>query len=76
MISYTSLKSKEKDITPEIPDSSLSQGILPKLIAKLVERRRMVKNLMKNPKATPSELAEVCRSLINIVFYIYSIYTD
>jgi DNA polymerase alpha subunit A len=54
------LLSKEKDITPEIPDSSLPQGILPKLIAKLVERRRMVKNLMKSSTVTPDKLAEVC----------------
>ncbi|CAB4492189.1 unnamed protein product [Rhizophagus irregularis] len=48
----------EKNITPEIPDSSLPQGILPKLIAKLVERRRMVKNLMKSSIVTSDKLAE------------------
>ncbi|GBB91734.1 hypothetical protein RclHR1_01910018 [Rhizophagus clarus] len=48
----------EKDTVPEIPDSSLPQGILPKLIAKLVKRRRMVKNLMKSSTVTSDKLAE------------------
>ncbi|XP_061483331.1 DNA polymerase alpha catalytic subunit isoform X3 [Rhineura floridana] len=34
---------------PELPDSSLEMGILPKEIRKLVERRRQVKQLMKQP---------------------------
>lgn len=33
------------------------QGILPRLIATLVSRRRQVKSLMKDKKATPEELA-------------------
>nr|XP_060626106.1 DNA polymerase alpha catalytic subunit [Anolis sagrei ordinatus] len=34
---------------PELPDSTLDMGILPKEIRKLVERRRQVKQLMKQP---------------------------
>lgn len=42
---------------PEVPEDQ-SQGILPKLIATLVSRRRQVKNLMKTEKrATADQLA-------------------
>ena len=41
---------------PEVPTET-NQGILPKLIATLVSRRREVKKLMKNKRATPEELA-------------------
>uniref|UniRef100_A0A803TRE8 DNA polymerase n=1 Tax=Anolis carolinensis TaxID=28377 RepID=A0A803TRE8_ANOCA len=39
---------REEEI-PELPDSTLDMGILPKEIRKLVERRRQVKQLMKQP---------------------------
>ena len=41
---------------PEVP-SDQNQGILPKLIATLVSRRREVKKLMKDKRATPEQLA-------------------
>ena len=41
---------------PEVP-SDQNQGILPKLIATLVSRRRQVKGLMKDKKASPEQLA-------------------
>lgn len=44
----------EEDATgsvPDIPSSDVSPGVLPHLIAKLVERRRQVKSLMKDKRA-------------------------
>jgi DNA polymerase alpha subunit A len=41
---------------PEVPVDQ-PQGILPRLIATLVNRRREVKKLMKDKRATPEELA-------------------
>jgi DNA polymerase alpha subunit A len=43
----------EEDVegVPDIPSSDVSQGVLPNLIAKLVERRRQVKSLMKDKRA-------------------------
>lgn len=41
---------------PEVPTDQ-DQGILPKLIATLVGRRRQVKKLMKDKSATPEQLA-------------------
>ncbi|KAJ3207497.1 DNA-directed DNA polymerase alpha catalytic subunit pol1 [Entophlyctis luteolus] len=49
----------EEEVMPELPDASLPQGILPKLLATLVERRRAVKSLMKNPKLTEAEYSEL-----------------
>uniref|UniRef100_A0A8D3B6P4 DNA polymerase n=1 Tax=Scophthalmus maximus TaxID=52904 RepID=A0A8D3B6P4_SCOMX len=49
-------KKKEEDEPediPEIPDSNLEMGILPKEIRKLVERRRQVKQLMKQQDINP-----------------------
>ncbi|XP_077199119.1 DNA polymerase alpha catalytic subunit isoform X2 [Paroedura picta] len=39
----------EQEEIPELPDPSLEMGVLPKEIRKLVERRRQVKQLMKQP---------------------------
>ncbi|KAI9824324.1 MAG: hypothetical protein M1819_000884 [Sarea resinae] len=48
--------SDDEEKVPEVPtDQSL--GILPRLIATLVNRRRQVKSLMKDKKATADELA-------------------
>lgn len=35
---------------PSLPDSSVEMGLLPKLLSQLVAKRRIVKNLMKDPK--------------------------
>lgn len=47
---------EEDDKVPEVPDEQ-NQGILPRLIATLVTRRREVKKLMKDKSATPDQLA-------------------
>ncbi|MCJ1390503.1 DNA-directed DNA polymerase alpha catalytic subunit pol1 [Xylographa bjoerkii] len=46
----------DEEKVPEVP-SDQSQGILPKLIATLVSRRREVKKLMKDKRATMEQLA-------------------
>ncbi|ELU43591.1 DNA polymerase alpha catalytic subunit, putative [Rhizoctonia solani AG-1 IA] len=43
---------------PAIPDSGIPQGVLPRLIATLVNRRRQVKNLMKDRTATQAQLVQ------------------
>ncbi|XP_030612414.1 DNA polymerase alpha catalytic subunit isoform X3 [Archocentrus centrarchus] len=43
----------EPEEIPEIPDPSLEMGILPKEIRKLVERRKQVKQLMKQQDLNP-----------------------
>ncbi|KAM5345523.1 hypothetical protein ACJ41O_011385 [Fusarium nematophilum] len=47
---------EDEDAVPEVPTNE-DQGILPRLIATLVSRRRQVKSLMKDKKATPEQLA-------------------
>ena len=42
---------------PDVPSSDQEQGVLPRLIATLVSRRREVKKLMKDKRATPEQLA-------------------
>ncbi|RXN25789.1 DNA polymerase alpha catalytic subunit [Labeo rohita] len=44
---------EDDDEIPELPDPSLEMGILPKEIRKLVERRRQVKQLMKQADLNP-----------------------
>ncbi|KAJ5273124.1 hypothetical protein N7478_008249 [Penicillium angulare] len=53
----SSAENENEEKVPEIPSSEESQGILPKLIATLVGRRRQVKSLMKDKHATPEQLA-------------------
>jgi DNA polymerase alpha subunit A len=48
---------EDEERVPEIPDADSAQGILPKLIATLVSRRREVKKLMKDKTATQDQLA-------------------
>ncbi|XP_048866083.1 LOW QUALITY PROTEIN: DNA polymerase alpha catalytic subunit [Brienomyrus brachyistius] len=43
----------EQDEIPELPDPDLEMGVLPQEIRKLVERRRQVKQLMKQPDLHP-----------------------
>lgn len=38
-----------------MPDKALPQGVLPRLIKALVDRRRQVKKLMKDPKLSEAE---------------------
>lgn len=49
--------SEEDEKVPEIPSDTEDQGVLPRLIATLVNRRREVKKLMKDPTATLDQLA-------------------
>jgi len=48
----------DEDSIPEAPDKSVPLGILPRLISHLVERRREVKKLMKDKKATEVQRAQ------------------
>jgi len=49
---------------PEPPDDDVEQGVLPRLIATLVSRRRQVKSLMKDKTATQQKLLQVSFFLI------------
>ncbi|SOV03284.1 uncharacterized protein UDID_18608 [Ustilago sp. UG-2017a] len=46
------------DKIPDIPSSDVDQGVLPRIIAQLVARRRQVKSLMKDKSATASQLMQ------------------
>ncbi len=48
----------ETDKIPDVPSSDVDQGVLPRIIAQLVARRRQVKSLMKDKSATPSQLMQ------------------
>ncbi|KAG4303428.1 hypothetical protein PCK1_000392 [Pneumocystis canis] len=44
---------EDNEKIPELPDEQVSQGILPKLIETLVNRRKQIKNLIKDKNASP-----------------------
>lgn len=50
-----------QDEIPEVPSPGLGQGVLPRLIATLVNRRKQVKNLMKDRGATAAQIMQVGR---------------
>lgn len=63
-IDFTTVERPEDDENgeeriPDVPSPSSQQGVLPRLIAALVNRRRQVKNLMKDKDATPAKLMQV-----------------
>lgn len=49
----------DSEEVPEIPDPNLDMGILPKEIRKLVERRKQVKQLMKQQDINPDAYMQV-----------------
>lgn len=49
----------EEDKIPELPEGGSAQGVLPRIIATLVGRRRQTKALMKDKTATPAKLMQV-----------------
>jgi len=55
-ISTNIMQSEDEEKVPEVPQEQ-TQGLLPKLIATLVRRRREVKKLMKDKSATTDQLA-------------------
>lgn len=50
---------EDADEVPDLPDPDLEMGVLPKEIRKLVERRRQVKQLMKQPDLNPDLYLQV-----------------
>lgn len=50
---------QDADEIPELPDPDLEMGVLPREICKLVERRRQVKQLMKQPDLNPDLYLQV-----------------
>ncbi|KAI8373058.1 DNA polymerase family B-domain-containing protein [Radiomyces spectabilis] len=54
----TEREAADEEKVPEIPDSSTEQGVLPRLIKTLVDRRRQVKSLMKDPKLSEAEMMQ------------------
>lgn len=62
-IDFTTVDRSDDDLTdvdriPELPSSDVKQGVLPRLIATLVNRRRQVKSLMKDHNAAPGKLLQ------------------
>ena len=49
---------EDEEAIPEVPESDAAQGVLPRIIATLVNRRRQVKGLMKDKSATPQQLQQ------------------
>jgi hypothetical protein len=51
-----------EEAVPNVPSNDAPQGVLPRLIATLVGRRRQVKSLMKDKSAGAVKLLQVSRS--------------
>jgi DNA polymerase elongation subunit (family B) len=61
-IDFTTFKDGEERI-PQPPPSEVPQGVLRRLIATLVNHRRLVKSLMKNKTASHTKLLQVQSTL-------------
>jgi DNA polymerase alpha subunit A len=49
----------DEEKIPDVPGGEAGQGVLPRIIATLVGRRRQVKSLMKDKSASPAKLQQV-----------------
>ncbi len=47
-----------EDVMPALPEADAAPGVLPRLLKTLVDRRRQIKNLMKEKSCTESQLAQ------------------
>lgn len=56
----TLITQAEEEKIPDVPETGTQQGVLPRIIATLVNRRRQVKALMKDKSASPAKLMQVC----------------
>lgn len=54
---YSTLESAER--MPPVPEPNTPPGLLPRILGSLVARRKQIKTLMKDPKATPATLAQL-----------------
>jgi DNA polymerase alpha subunit A len=50
----------EEGKIPDVPGGEAAQGVLPRIIATLVGRRKQVKALMKDKSASAAKLQQVC----------------
>jgi DNA polymerase alpha subunit A len=50
-----------------VPEADVAQGVLPRIIATLVGRRRQVKGLMKDKTASPAKLQQA--SSMGLIFH-------
>lgn len=57
-IDFTTVERHGGDDVPDVPSSDVAQGVLPHLIATLVNRRRQVKTLMKDKNAPTLKLLQ------------------
>jgi DNA polymerase alpha subunit A len=57
----------EEEKIPEVPEADVAQGVLPRIIATLVGRRRQVKGLMKDKTASPAKLQQA--SSMGLIFH-------
>lgn len=51
--------STDRDVMPAVPEPGTPQGLLPKILANLVARRRQIKAMMKDPKLTSGGYAQL-----------------
>lgn len=54
-----SLAYDDENTLPELPDGSVEQGLLPRVLANLVARRRQVKDLMKSVDPSSEEYSQL-----------------
>lgn len=69
---------QDADEIPELPDQDLEMGVLPREICKLVERRRQVKQLMKQPDLNPDLYLQVSAHcfMLGCRLFLFDFYYD
>lgn len=67
-ICFTTVERNDTDenTVPEVPEEQ-TLGVLPRLISTLVQRRRQVKSLMKDKKATTIQMSQVCVPILSVL---------